>query len=103
MLSFPWFKKKLPNTGGRHAAEPIYSWHQGRIFNNGAQQVAFEFGKALPLYSIIGPATIAGALMIDQPPQVFNPQSVPVVGLGGIQAGGFTSQPLVNADFSPIQ
>lgn len=100
---FGFFKKKIPNSGGRHANEPIYSWHQGRIFNNGAQQIAFEFGKALPLYSVIGPGTIAGALMVDQPPQVWNPQSVPMTGIGGIQAGALVSQPLVNPDFSPVE
>lgn len=99
---FAFFKRKIPNSGGRHAQEPIYSWHQGRIFTNGGEQIAFEFGKTLPLYSVIGPGTLAGSLMIDQPPQVWNPQSVPMSGLGGLQAGGFVSQPLVNPDYSPV-
>jgi hypothetical protein len=98
-----FFKRPIKAQGGKHAELPIYGWHQGRVFTNGGQQFGFEFHKTLPLYSVIGPATNAGFLASRQPPQVWNPQSVGTVGLGGLQAGSLASQPLVNSDFSPVE
>jgi hypothetical protein len=97
MFALPWLQKKVP-----HPTTSIYGYHQGRVFTNGGEQFTFEFHKALPLYSVIGPGTPAGVLSATQPPQVWNPLSVPQVGLGGLQAGTLVSQPLVNDDFSPI-
>lgn len=96
---FAWIKRKVPHP----TAPGIYGFHQARVFTNGGLQFTFEFHKTLPLYSVIGPATaVQGQLNLTQPPQVWNPQSVPVVGLGGLQAGALVSQPLVNSDFSEI-
>lgn len=94
-----WLKKKIAHP----TAPDIYGYHGARVFTNGAQQITFEFHKALPLYSPIGPATVSGFLMSTQPPQVWNPQSVPMSGIGGLQAGGLVSQPLTNADFTPVE
>jgi len=73
----------------------------GRTFTNGAQAIAFS-SWPLPLQDVIGPATAAGALRVFQLPQVYVVQAVPIVGLGGLQAGQIVTQPLVNPDFSPI-
>jgi hypothetical protein len=99
----PFAKKQVPANSGKHSQVPIYGWHQGRIFSNGGEQYAFEFNKSLPVVSVIGPATVAGCLMVTQLPQVFNPQSIPVAGLGGVQAGSLASQPLVNPDYTPVE
>jgi hypothetical protein len=95
-----WFKKKFSHP----SAPGVYGYHQARIFDNGAQQVTFEFHKTLPQYTAIGPATaVQSVLMIQQPSQVWNPLSVPTSGIGGLQAGALVSQPLVNSDFTPIE
>lgn len=88
---------------GHPSAPEIYSYHPARVFTNGAQQVTFDFDKALPLYSPIGPATATGFLRSLQPPQTYHHKAVPIAGLGGLQAGQLASQPLVNADFTPIE
>ena len=92
------FLRRIP-----HPSAPTsgYQFVQGRIFWNGAEIYTFN-SWPLPLQDVIGPATNAGALRVFQLPQVYQQQAVPIVGLGGLQAGQLITQPLVNPDFSPI-
>lgn len=92
--------KKVP-----HPTTPdIYGYQKGYVFTNGANIFGFDFNMTKPLFSVIGPATnIQCPLMITQPPQVYVTQAVPIVGLGGLQAGQLVTQPLVNPDFSPLE
>lgn len=86
----------------QHPSDPQYTLVIGRTFTNGAQAIAFN-SWPLPLQDVIGPATAAGALRVTQLPQVYVMQAVPIVGLGGLQAGQLITQPLVNPDYSPIE
>jgi hypothetical protein len=88
----------------QHPSAPTsgYQFVEGRVFTNGGQNYAFN-SWPLPLQDVIGPATAAGALRILQLPQVYVQQAVPIVGLGGLQAGQLITQPLVNPDFSPVE
>jgi hypothetical protein len=91
------FLRKIPHPQGAP-----YHYIVGRTFTNGAQAIAFD-SFPLPLQSIIGPATVAGSLRVTQLPQVYQMQAVPIVGLGGLQAGQLVTAPLVNPNFSPIE
>ena len=86
----------------KHTSGAPYHYVEGRTFTNGAMTYGFS-DFPLPLQDAIGPATIAGALRITQWPQLYHQQAVPIVGLGGLQAGQLVTQPLSNQDYSPIE
>ena len=86
----------------QHPRNTDYHFVEGRVFTNGAMLYAFNTWP-LPPQDIIGPATVAGALMVNQPAQIYQLQAVPIVGLGGLAAGQLVTQPLVNPDLSPVE
>ncbi len=86
-----------------HPLAGHYQYAKGRLFNPGAQNLAFEQTMANPQESLlgIGGLHIVRPLMITQPPPAFVSQAIPLAGMGTF-AGQMISQPLVNADNSPL-
>lgn len=75
-------------------AHQLYNYELGRRFDPGAQAEAFLPLFVNPLFTFRGPSTLAGALQVTQPSQVYVPQLVPFRGIGGTIAGQLISQPL---------
>lgn len=92
------FLRRIPHPQGAP-----YQFVEGRVFTNGAQSYAFN-SWPLPLFDVIGPATaVQHAMRVTQLPQVYVMQAVPIVGLGGLQAGQLITAPLTNPDLSPVE
>lgn len=75
----------------------LYHFHQGDQFLPGAESAVFEPAFTLPVLWAFGASVMAGApFRPTQPPQVWQNHSIPVAGLGGLFAGQFFSQGLVD-------
>ena len=68
---------------------------QGPIFTNGAQELVFEPLTGLPMYFYNGPGRLAGALRVEQQPQVYVNGGFSVAGIPQ-QAGQLFLQPLID-------
>jgi hypothetical protein len=80
----------------------IYRYHEGDLFTPGAQNFVFEPNFELPLQTVWGFGFIRNPNTFKplQPPQVWAHPTVTTDGLGGLQAGQFDMQPLLeNGDF----
>lgn len=82
---------RIPHPG----APTIYSYHQGRLINNGAQTMSFNQLFQLPNIFFRGAGRLAGSLNVVQHTQLNYNNSVPVNSFGGIQAGQIVGQPLL--------
>lgn len=85
--------KKVPQSS---KGTSLYDFRLGRRFDPGAMAEVFEPTLMTPTVLFRGSARLAGHLSILQPPQVWFPGQQGVVGLGGIQAGQFVGQPLID-------
>lgn len=92
MFSF-FSRPKLPKDlkGGT-----VYDYRLGRRFDPGAPAEAFEALLGTPVVLFRGRARVAGSLSKFQPPQVWFRNQVGVQGLGGVQAGMYVGQPLLD-------
>lgn len=73
-----------------------YLYHEGDVFLPGAGNFVFEPNFELPLQTVWGNGILIAANRWPefQPPQIMIQPSVPVAGLGGIEAGTFEFTPL---------
>lgn len=78
----------------------IYRYHEGDLFTPGAQNFVFEPNFELPLQAVWGFGFIRNPnpFKPTQPPQVWSHPTVTSVGLGGLQAGQFDFQPLIDEE-----
>jgi hypothetical protein len=76
-------------------APTLYSFHQGRLINNGAQTMAFNPLFQLPNIVFRGAGRVAGSLNVMQYTQLNYNNSVPMSSFGGIQVGQIVGQPLL--------
>lgn len=76
----------------------IYNYHEGALFTPGAGNFVFEPNFELPLQTIWGFGFIRNPNTFNplQPPQVISQANVQQQGIGGIQAGEFQLQPLID-------
>ncbi len=77
----------------------LYQYMLGYRFDPGAMAEVFEPLTTLPEIVFRGPARLAGALNVFQPPQIWFNQQMGVNGLGGVQAGYLRGTPLID----PVQ
>lgn len=75
---------------------PVNHYRIGRRFDPGAPGDVFISDLGLPIILFRGSARIAGSLLKFQPPQVVVPQMVGIQGVGGVQAGQYVGQPLID-------
>lgn len=78
----------------------LYSYHAGDIFLPGADRWVFEPNFELPLVTIWGNAFIRNPNTFSpiQPPQVWSHPNVMNNGIGGLQAGELSLEPLINPE-----
>ncbi len=76
-------------------AHELYQYMLGYRFDPGAEAEVFEPKFTLPVILARGPARLAGALNVVQPPQVWFTQQVGVTGVPR-QAGYLRGAPLVD-------
>lgn len=93
MLISNWLRKKFG-----HPDTNLYSFHPGPIFTNGAAEMVFNQETTLPAIVARGAGRVAGSYSILQPAQLRVQHSVPVVGIGGLQAGQIALQGLMHPD-----
>jgi len=89
------FKRPIvaaPNT----RQSPLYQYRLGRRFDPGAQGEVFEPTFSLPVILFRGSGRVCGSLGKFQPPQVYVNAQIRQVGIGGIQAGQYFSQALLD-------
>lgn len=80
----------------RYPQSPVDHYVIGRRFDPGAPGEVFVSDLGLPLIMFRGRARVAGSLSKFQPPQISFPQSQGIQGIGGIQAGAFVGQRLLD-------
>jgi hypothetical protein len=85
---------KVPKAASRGGT--IYNWVLGRRFDPGAPGEVFQPELNNPVVLFRGRARLAGALGVFQHPQVWVVADIGVTGLGGIQAGQYVGQPLID-------
>ena len=94
----------LPDAVDPRAAAPIYAYHEGDVFYPGAGNFVFESLHELPVSQLEGGGGInmgtsyrmnAWPVYAGTPPLIMN-NTVTKVGLGGLQAGAFIQQPLLD-------
>jgi hypothetical protein len=91
-----WNPFKSPRVPKSLQGTEVYEHILGRRFDPGAMAEAFEPLLGNPVYLFRGSGRLAGSLSKFQPPQVwFNPVTG-VQGLGGVQAGQYVGQPLLD-------
>ena len=83
------FAPQYPNS-------PVNHFVIGRRFDPGAPGEVFVSDLGLPLIIFRGAGRLAGSLSKLQPPQVWFPPQAGVQGIGGIQAGQYVGQPLID-------
>lgn len=78
----------------------IYSYHEGDVFLPGTGNWVFEPNFELPLVTIWGSAFIRNPNTFKplQPPQVWSHPNVQNNGMGGLQAGQFDGEGLINPE-----
>jgi hypothetical protein len=74
----------------------VYDYRLGRRFDPGAPGEVFSPVFNNPVVLFRGRARLAGTLSKFQPPQVNVLASIGVIGLGGIQAGQYVGQSLID-------
>jgi hypothetical protein len=77
-------------------SSPVSTARIGRRFSPGAEGDVFLPALQDPIYLFRGRARLAGSLSKFQPPQIWFPGQIGVAGLGGVQAGQYVGQPLVD-------
>lgn len=81
-----------------HPTAPnFYQYKYGENFTPGAAGFVFQPKYSLPPVLAQGAGTIAGQRRILPAPPIFVNQTTQMVGLGGIQAGQFASQGLIDS------
>jgi hypothetical protein len=89
----PFKKPKIAAPGNG-----IYRYHRGEEFNNGAQEMAFDWPFALPSLLFRGAGRLAGTLnVLPGNQQEYNYQVTPI-GLSGLPAGFYYQQPLITQE-----
>lgn len=94
----------VPNGVDPRSVPGLYQFHEGDLFEPGAENYVFEPQNELPVKGIWGAGSgvnqgtfyPAGAWPVFQPPQVWVDLALPTAGLGGLQAGSFALQPLID-------
>lgn len=78
----------------------VYFFHEGDLFTPGTGNFVFENGFELPLQTIWGQAFLRTPNTFNpiQPRPLIAPQQVTRTGLGGLQAGQFELEPLVQEE-----
>lgn len=83
-------------------APSLYSYHEGEVFTPGTQNFVFETNFELPVKTLLGGDGAQGtnypinAWPVGFVPQVWSNPTVTRQGLGGLQAGTFVQQPLLD-------
>lgn len=90
----PFKARKAPQSATK--GSPVYSYIIGRRFDPGAEAEVFEQTFSNPVYMFRGNGRVAGTLDKLQPPQVYVGGGITIAGLGGIQAGQYVGQPLLD-------
>jgi hypothetical protein len=90
-----WSIFKSPKTP-RSAKSGNAEYRLGRRFDPGAEAEVFEQTHEYPVIFFRGNARVAGQFGIFQPPQVTVPGVIGINGLGGVQAGQYVGQPLID-------
>lgn len=88
----PFASPKTPRSAKSGNAEYIL----GRRFDPGAEAEVFLQTHAYPVIFFRGNARVAGQFGIFQPPQVSVPAMIGINGLGGVQAGQYVGQVLID-------
>jgi hypothetical protein len=74
-----------------------YSWKKTDYANPGAMNYAFVPNQTLPAFSVFGSGNpTVGQLAVKQPQQVMTVPAVPLDGYGGLVAGQYIGQPLMD-------
>jgi len=76
----------------------VYNHHQGQVLTPGTQNFVFEPGFELPTFPIAKGVANLQQLGPLSPPQIYQAQSIPVGGIGGLTAGQLALQVLTEAD-----
>lgn len=79
-------------------------YHEGDLFTPGAENFVYEPTHELPVHAIWGGGSgvnqgllfPVNAWPVYQPPQVWADLRIPTAGYGGLQAGAFVGQPLLD-------
>jgi hypothetical protein len=82
---------RVPKSGTQ-----LYDYRLGRRFDPGAPAEAFEMPFENPVILFRGSGRVAGAMLPLQPPQLMVNPNAGIAGIGGIQAGQFVGQPLID-------
>jgi hypothetical protein len=84
--------------GGGNENAGLYTYHEGDLFNPGAMNYVFEPQTELPLQTIWGFGFLRRPNTFNpiQPPQVWANPTTQMNGIGGIEAGQFALQPLLD-------
>jgi hypothetical protein len=79
------------------AIPALYAYHEGDLFTPGAGNFVFEPLFELPLQTVWGFGFLRtpNTFQPSQPPQVYSYPNVVSSGIGGLQAGGITFEPLL--------
>jgi hypothetical protein len=82
--------------GPQHPKSPVNHYRIGRRFDPGAPGDVFISDLGLPIIMFNGRARVAGSLSKFQPPQIWFPAQQGIQGVGGVQAGQYVGQRLVD-------
>jgi hypothetical protein len=91
-----WNPFKSPRVPQGAKSTPLVQFRLGRRFDPGAEAEVFEQVLNNPVYLFRGNGRVAGVISPIQPPAVYINGRVLTAGLGGIQAGQYVGQPLID-------
>ena len=91
-----WSIFKSPRAPKSLKGSELVEYRLGRRFDPGAQAEVFEQVLTNPSILFRGAGRVAGALSVFQHPQVWFRPQIGVNGLGGVQAGQYVGQPLLD-------